>query len=89
MKITIECKRKAVNKMPSLHLVKFGGVEDEHIIGLLEKYNNTRTEQHPWKAFLGWGMNTTYLGSFYPNEGGRKAALQAILDRASVGKAIK
>lgn len=50
------------------------------IVGLLEKYTDTRTEKHPWKAFAGIGTACTYLRSYYPNEGGKKAAIQAVLD---------
>ena len=41
-------------------LVKQGRKE----VGLLEKYPNTKTEQHPWKAFLGIGRFCKYLGSY-------------------------
>jgi hypothetical protein len=55
-------------------------VKDEagNIIGLLEKYNDTRTEKHPWKAFSGHGAGCKYLRAFYPEEGGKEAAIAAV-----------
>lgn len=60
--------------------------EGEEIVGMLEKFRDTRTEHHPWKAFLGWGMSRRYLGAFYAERagwpaqpgGGRPAALAAV-----------
>ena len=71
-----ELVRKAGKGTAALYTVKKDGV----IIGLLEKYNNTRTEQHPWKAFKGHGGGccVKFLGAFYPAEGGKTAALAAI-----------
>jgi hypothetical protein len=48
------------------------------ILGMLEKYGNTATEEHPWKAFLGYGFSRKYLGSFLKNEGGEKAAIATV-----------
>ena len=52
------------------------------IIGLLEKYPDTKTEKHPWKAFSGHGTNVKFLRSYYPDEGGKKAALAAVVTAA-------
>jgi len=73
----------------AVHLVKVNG----QVIGMLEKYPNTRTERHPWKAFAGYGRNRRFLGAFYEDKdlkrfsvgdkkdakgGGRDAAVIAI-----------
>ena len=73
----IETVRKASKGSPALHLLKN---EEGVIIGMLEKYRNTRTEQHPWKAFLGVGERTAYLGAFYnlTNFDGKQEAINLI-----------
>ena len=57
---------------------------DGNPIGLLEKYRNTRTDKHPWKAFKGIGKECTFLKSFYPEEGGKDAAILAIVHEAGL-----
>ena len=77
--VTVVLERKATGGskgMAALYLVKNNR---NIIIGLLEKYNNTRTETHPWKAFKGYGKEATFLGSFYKEEGGKQAAIDAIM----------
>jgi hypothetical protein len=81
--MVIECISKAKPNHAAVYLVKRAAGGDEMIIGMLEKYNNTRSETHPWKAWLGFGATRQYLGAFYAEEGGREAALSAI-ERASV-----
>lgn len=49
------------------------------ILGLLEKIANTKYDRHPWKAFSGVGSNVTYLGAYYPEQGGKKAALSLVV----------
>jgi hypothetical protein len=61
-------------KNPSRFVVMENGKE----IGLIEKYRDTRTETHPYKAFQGIGMACTFIRSFYPAEGGKDAAIAAI-----------
>ena len=57
---------------------------DNVFLGFLEKYRNTQTETHPWKAFAPRfvpGQHPqfgTYLGAFYA---GKNAAIAA-LDKA-------
>jgi hypothetical protein len=89
--MTVEQVEKARgNSRPAVYLVKDGGA----IIGMMEKYRDTRTETYPWQAYLGTGGNPTFLGSFYRHHapdvmnGGRKAAIQAIADarHATSGK---
>lgn len=80
--ITIENIKGQNN--PSRHLVRRDGVA----IGLLERYRNTSTDTHPWKAFFyivppGPKVQTEYLGAFYQPQGGKRAAIQAILKRAT------
>ena len=72
--MVVELVRKAKAGSAALYKV----MEGSEIVGLLEKYNDTRTETHPWKAYLGWGMDTKFLGSFYPGEGGKPEAIRAI-----------
>ena len=85
--MTITKVFKAPKGSASLYLVK----DDRGTpIGFLEKFRNTRTETHPWKAFRfeGYEDRNHYLGAFYedgsvPQDGqtlfgGKKAALQAI-----------
>ena len=73
--MTIEQIYKSKDGQPALFLVKIG----ETIIGQLEKYNDTRSETHPWKAFAGTGETRKFLGSFYPEEGGKAFAIRAIV----------
>lgn len=68
-------ERAARGGESALYLVKD---QDGNVVGLLEKYPNTRTDRHPWKAFLGYGMTLKFLGAFYPEDGGRDAALGAV-----------
>ena len=65
--LTTELYRQASYKGTStLYLVKRDGV----VVGLIEKYRNTRTEHHPWKALFKThvgpcGPEYDYLGGFY------------------------
>ena len=74
--ITIECVQKAKGGCSALYLVRKG----ETIIGQLEKYNDTRTETHPWKAFLGTGATRTYMGAWYKADGAQRAAIAEIIN---------
>lgn len=75
--VTEELVRKGGRGSYSLYLIRVNG----RAVGLLEKYPNTRTETHPWKAFLGVGLKADYQGAFYAEDGGKKAALDAILSK--------
>lgn len=50
-------------------------------LGFIEKMPQDRCTITPWKAFLGIGMHTEYLGAFYKQDGGKGAAINAILSR--------
>lgn len=66
---------------PAVYLVTRDGKE----LGMLEKYNSTPAEDHPWKAYLGIGMGREFLGAFYtgPDAGnGRTNAIRSIIDRS-------
>jgi hypothetical protein len=57
---------------------------DGRPVGLLEKWRDTRTTTNPWKAFLLDGSASpprpnTMLGAFYAADGGREAALAAVV----------
>lgn len=76
--LKIESYKKAKQGSPNLYLVKNA---HGRVVGMLEKYNNTRAELHPFKAFHasnGDEVCNNYLGAFYPELGGRKAAIAAI-----------
>jgi len=72
---TLKQVEKAKGQQAGLWLVMDG----ERIVGQLEKYNNTRTETHPWKAFSGTGFARKFIGAFYAEDGGKEAALEVIL----------
>jgi hypothetical protein len=87
--VTIETIRPAKTRIAGLWLVKVDGV----IVGMLERYKNTRSTIHPWKAIAGHGLDANFLGAFYVEAeifradrrtdlrfGGREAALKAVLD---------
>ena len=68
----------------SWYLVKRDGV----VVGLLEKWRDTRTETHPWKA---WGLvpksapvatPNPFHGAFYKADGYKTAAVNAVLANA-------
>lgn len=68
---------KGGRQMPAVYLVFVGAAVDP--VGILEKYPNTRTDKHPWKAIRGFGMGRKYIGAYYPEQGGKAAALAAVL----------
>lgn len=54
---------------------------DAVVVGMLTKWRDTRSTTNPWKAALAVDgiFDATYLGAFYAADGGRKAAITAIL----------
>jgi hypothetical protein len=73
--------RKASKGQPAGYMVKMAG----RVIGFLDKYRDTRTETHPWKAFAAKFNPATggfqYAGEiafkcFYRHEGGQPAAIE-------------
>jgi hypothetical protein len=75
--------REATAHSAALFLVKADG----RVVGMIEKYRNTRTEIHPWKAFSGVGMTAQYIGAFYPEDqrfSARSSAIQAVLAAANL-----
>lgn len=73
-RVETECVIKGKGQTPALYLVTVGG----EVIGQLEKFNNTRSATHPWKAYRGTGMNRRFLAAFY-GPAGRADAIAAIL----------
>ena len=71
----VELKKIKMGGIPFAFVV----VRDGHEIGFITKYRDTRTETHPWKAFVGIGEHSTYLGAAYGSDGKAKA-IQAIVD---------
>jgi hypothetical protein len=63
--ITTEQVRKAEQKMPALHLVRRGA----DIIGMVEKYRDSRTDKHPHKAIMGTGCDASFVEAFYGKDG--------------------
>jgi hypothetical protein len=59
---------------PAVYLAKC----EDKVVGMLEKYKNTRTDTHPWKAYKGSGAERVYLGVFY-GKTGYKDAVKAIM----------
>ena len=67
--ITTEQVIKSVNGCAALWLVK----EDGKVIGMLEKYPDTKEETHPWKSFLGVGFKSRFLSASYGRDGKYRA----------------
>jgi hypothetical protein len=79
--ITTEQIRKATGRETALWLV----IHPETIanvgptiIGMIEKYHNTRTDTHPYKAIRGVGMDAEFLSAHYGKDG-FAAAIRAIV----------
>jgi hypothetical protein len=79
----------ATAKQSGLWLVKRG----ETILGMLEKYKDSKSYYHPWKAWAGHGMTARFLGAFYEprkgwearedmDMGGKNAAINVIVNAA-------
>jgi hypothetical protein len=50
-----------------------------HQLGFIEKMPQDRYTITPWKAFAGIGAGNQYLGAFYAADGGKEAAVSAVL----------
>jgi hypothetical protein len=74
--LTYKLVHEAKDGNPALYLVLWGSEK----IGLLEKYPNTKTETHPWKAYIGVGQAAEFIGSHYGKDG-RSKACRAIQER--------
>lgn len=48
-------------------------------LGFIEKMPGDRFTITPWKAFAGIGAGNRYLGAFYEKDGGKQAAVSAVL----------
>ncbi len=46
---------------------------------IIHQFFDSRTDSHPWKAFRGIGLAARFLGTFYGREGGKRAAIAAVL----------
>jgi hypothetical protein len=80
---------EARGKQSGIWLVRRG----ETILGMLEKYTDTKSYYHPWKAFVGHGLAARFLGAYYEprkgwevredmNMGGKNGAINAIVNAA-------
>lgn len=56
---------------------------DGEPIGMLEKWHNTRSATHPWKAYVGQGMALRFLEAFY-GPTGQQEAINAVLAESPV-----
>lgn len=90
MKLTARINKpaRAGRNSPALYLVQN---EKGLIVGMLEKYPNCPGEIHPWKAFVGTGTTTLFIGAFYSDRvyqvlpdrggakpGGQRGAIEAV-----------
>ena len=75
MNASVRLERK--DDSGELWVVSRGGAE----VGFVTKCARRKGESHPWKAFRGIGFAAEFLGSFYPREGGKNAAVLAIVGR--------
>lgn len=81
--LTLVQIKKATSKVSGLWLLKRG----ETILGLLEKFKDTKFYYHPWKAWVGHGLTAQFLGAFYePRDGW--VALEAGMDMSGKNGAI-
>lgn len=71
----VELKKIQMGGIPFAFVV----IRDGEEIGFITKHRDTRTETHPWKAFVGIGHHATYLGAVYGSDG-KARAIQAIVD---------
>lgn len=87
MKIKTKLVLRAVGRFtPDRHAVLVDGVE----VGFIEKYKRTSSaEIHPWKAFAGVGEKARFLKAFYTEDGGKRAAIRAVVnDYLPYGKSV-
>ncbi len=56
-------------KNPAIYLVRVNG----SVVGMLEKWRNTKTDTHPWKAFAGYGFDSKFVGAYYGRTGKQQA----------------
>jgi hypothetical protein len=68
---------KTVSKAKARETVQVVFLDSEPI-GLLTKFRDDRWTKNPWKAWRGIGCNTRFVQSFYPEEGGKEAALRCV-----------
>lgn len=71
--------RDARGARSAMFVVSLDGVE----LGLLEKYRDTRTDTHPWKAFVGIGAACEFIDAWY-GPGSRIKARNAVMKAAGV-----
>ena len=75
MLVDVRLERSARQAEAELWVVSRDGEE----VGFVTKCARRRGEHHPWKAFRGIGFQAEFLGSFYSREGGKAAAVKAVL----------
>lgn len=61
-----------------MYVVEVGGIR----YGLIEKLPAAACEIHPWKAFRGLGIQSSYVEAFYAEDGGINAAVACVLGRS-------
>jgi hypothetical protein len=75
--VTIKQWRKGRGRRVARYTVIHDGVE----VGVLSKHRDSRTERHPWTAFVGKGWDARFLARFWHQDYAdpRQAAVDAIL----------
>jgi len=71
---TIPAKNGSKETMVVVH-------KDGVFIGFVRKFTDTKTTKNPWQACGTWlpGKPNKFLGSFWPVDGGKEAAINAVI----------
>ena len=56
-------------------------LRDGREVGFITQRIPQKGFTHPWKAFRGIGEGAGYLGSFYREDGGKKAAIATVTEK--------
>jgi hypothetical protein len=82
-------KIKLVEIETHTRYIRFRVDADGQPVGMLEKYPTTHNGTYPWKAFLGSGVNRSYLESFYGKTAKNDAVVQIVAHYTAGLKAAK
>lgn len=66
--------KKAAPGIAAMDVVMLDGLD----IGLITRFRNTRTDKHPWVAFLGVGEGQVHLGAYWES---KHSAVLAIVNK--------
>lgn len=59
--------------------IAYAVVLDGREIGIITKYRDDRRTSNPWKAYRGIGFASQMIGAFYTLDGGKLAAISAVV----------